>query len=293
MAKGKFVQQLIEMAEKAGLDMSDAARMQRARDMGFDTDQVYYHGTSADFDEFDPSRGGANYGVDDDKGLVFFSNLKDEAEYSANEAASNIGGEPKIIEAFLKFKNPMIVDTKGKNPTNYLDGKKEHLKYDLEFKTNEDGDPYDGIIVKNFETGESVAVTALPENIRKTSAAFDPSKKDSGNLLAGAIPASLGIGAMLGGTEQAQAMPAPDLSANSYIQNAGQSAGSIQAPINETAALLAALAGNYNQARKERLNPIADMLMPVGELPEELWRKRAYGDEVSSRDYINAILGMF
>jgi hypothetical protein len=34
--------------------MDQASRMQRAREMGFDTDTVYYHGTRRQFDEFEP-----------------------------------------------------------------------------------------------------------------------------------------------------------------------------------------------------------------------------------------------
>ena len=52
-----------DIAKKVGskavrdLDMSSAARMQRAKDMGFDTDNVYYHGSHADIEEFRlPSR---------------------------------------------------------------------------------------------------------------------------------------------------------------------------------------------------------------------------------------------
>ncbi|MEL6754605.1 MAG: hypothetical protein AAFO57_11305, partial [Pseudomonadota bacterium] len=41
-------------AVEDGLDMSTEARMARAREMGFDTDTVLYHGTTADFIEFDP-----------------------------------------------------------------------------------------------------------------------------------------------------------------------------------------------------------------------------------------------
>ena len=42
------------------LDMSAKARMQRAKEQGFDTDTVYYHGTNADFDEFRVNDDGVN-----------------------------------------------------------------------------------------------------------------------------------------------------------------------------------------------------------------------------------------
>lgn len=40
-----------------GLDMSQGARMQRAQDLGFDTDNVFYHGAVTDIAEFDLNRG--------------------------------------------------------------------------------------------------------------------------------------------------------------------------------------------------------------------------------------------
>lgn len=52
----------IKAAGKA-LDMPEAARMQRASDMGFDADQVYYHGTANDIDEFKESAIGSTYGA--------------------------------------------------------------------------------------------------------------------------------------------------------------------------------------------------------------------------------------
>jgi hypothetical protein len=45
-------------ARSKGLDMSQPARMQRAQEMGFDTGQVLYHGTTADVKEFRPSKDG-------------------------------------------------------------------------------------------------------------------------------------------------------------------------------------------------------------------------------------------
>jgi hypothetical protein len=191
--------QVGKKAIEALLDLAESARIARAKQMGFDTDRTWYHGTSSEFDEFDPSMGGRTYGIDDDKGLVYFSSSPEEAMYSAHESAGNIGGDPRLVQTFLKFKNPMVVDSKNTSPTNYLDAKKGQLKYDLEFKTDDDGTPYDGIIVRNSKTGEEVAVTAYPENIRDTRAAFDPEKEDSPKLMAATVPAAVGIGTLAAG----------------------------------------------------------------------------------------------
>ena len=49
-----------EAAVAKGLDMSQAGRMGRAKEMGFDTETVLYHGTDAEFDAFDLSKAGKN-----------------------------------------------------------------------------------------------------------------------------------------------------------------------------------------------------------------------------------------
>jgi hypothetical protein len=46
-----------------GLDMSKDARMQRAKDMGFGVDTVYYHGTGDDFKSFDSTQLGKTTGA--------------------------------------------------------------------------------------------------------------------------------------------------------------------------------------------------------------------------------------
>lgn len=312
MAKGKFVQQIIEMAEKAGLDMSDSARMQRAKEQGFDTSTPYYHGTDAEFDEFDVTKGGQNFGDQASKEGIFLQSTKEGADY--------YGDNVKTVFSRAKTKK-IDAESLLKDEYDYL---KRRGEFDGDFQEFIDqmaeGDPYGfyerGQLLSDIREAKKEGFEAIeidfggiasqmsgraqkfrvefdPKNLRDPSAAFDPSKKESPNLLAGAIPAAVGLGSLFAGTEQAQAMPSPDLSARAALQFAPQSQGSIQAPTNERAALAAALAGQYNQIRRDSLHPLLDALIPLGELPEDLWRKRAYGDDVNMRDYINAGIGMF
>jgi hypothetical protein len=50
----------------AGLDMAQSARLQRAREMGFDTDTPSYHVTDQDFNQFDLNKLGKNTDLDPD-----------------------------------------------------------------------------------------------------------------------------------------------------------------------------------------------------------------------------------
>lgn len=76
------------------LDMSDAARMQRAKDMGFDTEKTLYHGTSGDFQEFDPKR---------KNDIGFHFGTKEQA----NEFVKKEG---QIIPVYLKSKKTLELD---------------------------------------------------------------------------------------------------------------------------------------------------------------------------------------
>ena len=60
MGKLSKVKDLVDNA----LDMSREARMQRAKDMGFDTDTVWYHGTTESFSAFDKKQDSDFSGVD-------------------------------------------------------------------------------------------------------------------------------------------------------------------------------------------------------------------------------------
>ncbi len=61
MGKAAIVKELARRVQAGdSLAMDYASRMQRAREQGFDTDTVYYHGTNADFDAFDLGKANTN-----------------------------------------------------------------------------------------------------------------------------------------------------------------------------------------------------------------------------------------
>jgi hypothetical protein len=84
---------LIELA------MDQASRMQRAREMGFDTDTVYYHGTRRQFDEFEPSQPRGAIG---NKRGVYFTKDKRTAEEYAMDVDGATDEKSRVIEAYLR-----------------------------------------------------------------------------------------------------------------------------------------------------------------------------------------------
>lgn len=305
MARGAFVKSLIDIAEKAGLDMSDAARMSRAKDMGFDTSRTYQHGSSRDFEEFNKGKGGGIFFSDSGEMAEQFGEVKDFYLKKGNNPLSIKLG--RITEDQKKLFDDMEESLWDENDIDSFGAEWEGLADAMEWGNlykiagrQEQNRVLNELRKRGFTSvsmpdfhgsGDEIAqIVFEPSQIRSINAAFDPAKKDSGNLLAGIATPAIGIGAMLSPDETYAAAARRPVSAMNLPQN--NSTGSIQAPTNETAALFAALAGRYNEERKKRLHPIADMLMPLGELPEDLWTKRAYGDDVKMRDYINAGLGL-
>jgi hypothetical protein len=100
-----------EGAIPALLDMGQEARLARARDMGFDTDTTWYHGTTHDFTEFDPTRGNNEGHLG--SGAYFTSSPKDawknygpdgpdltqRVELIAERLADDLGGDMDAARA--------------------------------------------------------------------------------------------------------------------------------------------------------------------------------------------------
>jgi len=170
-------------AAGSDLDMSQAARMQRARDMGFDTETILYHGTPEGLDAFDLNKAGNNTGsMASDVKAVFMS--PDPVE--ANNYAFGYLGDP--------------IDG-GRVMPLYVRGKIKRLEYSepvhLWKTVREEGirkarmEGFDGIEWANVRDGDAhgqspTTVTAVfdPTNIRSVNAAFDPAKSSSSNLMA-------------------------------------------------------------------------------------------------------------
>ena len=140
-----------------GLDMSTEARMQRAKDMGFDTDQVWYHGTESDFESFE-----------------VFSGLAGEGIYFSTQHTANVYGEQgSVIPVYVLGKKATPQDVKrvrdeiGSNWNNDL--------INQQLKT-------EGFAYRDAKTPDIVVFD--PSNIRSVNAAFDPDYADSANLLA-------------------------------------------------------------------------------------------------------------
>jgi hypothetical protein len=213
---------------KKALDMSKKARMQRARDMGFDTDTPLYHGTVDDFSSFSRDQRGkvapsmsskrATWAASDPDVAEGYMNLAEGGgvqrlidESGAAERAGDWDLSHDLMAEAERLEQAGIV-TEGGNimpiraPKNALPFNAEGQRYSaddyiLMDKVNEAqrGD-YDAVrideFVDNADWSNHIEATHMgifdPTNIRSKFARFDPRLKHLANLSAGVGGVSLG-----------------------------------------------------------------------------------------------------
>lgn len=196
-----------QRAVAKGLDMSQPARMQRARDMGFDTGTVLYHGTNADIQAFDRGRGAWN-----EKDFGIHLGTKEQAQ---DRMRTSVMEQRRYGRDFVENSNVMPVYVRGKKFLRLQDDESWspqqmatqlawlddpiNVKFvdrfnptSAEVRQAIEAAGYDGIVYKNkFEGAKSGApeqdsyIIFDPSNIRSVNAAFDPDMAASPMLTAG------------------------------------------------------------------------------------------------------------
>lgn len=175
------------------LPMDEASRMARARDMGFDTSQVLYHGTGKDFDAFNPGTRG-NGAVRN----IYLTDNPEIADIYANSQNYGLrgGGSPMVYPVFAKAEKPLVVSDKG--PDGSFGWVSDNLAAALGVEHPPAGkysslydearrQGYDQVQIREMTDlggNQTQYIPLEPKNIRSVNAAFDPAKADSSFLLA-------------------------------------------------------------------------------------------------------------
>jgi len=180
-----------------GLDMSTKARLQRAEEMGFDTGTTLFHGSDIEFNKFDTTKRGTNFGDSASAVGFFFSDSK--------EGASQFGDD--VNSFYIKSsRNHKITDDEISDQIeNWLNELDKNNPEEAEYQRSTKAYANTGDINKGFElaiveasdrgfdtasyfdedTGETwTIVFGDPSKIRSVDAAFDPDFKESPQLLA-------------------------------------------------------------------------------------------------------------
>jgi hypothetical protein len=197
----------------ASIDMSQAARMARAQEQGYDTGRVLYHGGSSDFPAFADSRRGIWLSPEPEIASTY-------AEIAPRRWAGQNNANPNVMPVYVKGK-PLIVSDLGPTPQHgggYLsDNLAEALGVSLDgvpagqraqfLKNEARKQGYGYIEIRNLNDigGMQTQIQVLdPANIRSINAKFDPSETGSSDLLSGIAAGLLGGGLLTGGVMSQQ-----------------------------------------------------------------------------------------
>jgi len=153
-------------ASQKGLDMSTEGRMARAREVGFDTEMVLYHGTAADFDEFKAGSGWMG------RGVYLTPDSETAGRYTAHR----------------QHKGELANGTERRNVMPlYLRGRLAPLERAADLQEQFGAEAMQRMLRDEGYVGFRVRDEIIvfdPSNIRSVNAAFDPDYSDSANLLA-------------------------------------------------------------------------------------------------------------
>lgn len=161
-----------DQAESKGLDMSQEARMERARAMGFDTDRVLYHYTTADFDQFrlpdEMTFGKFGRGIYLSPSPQYSERYVDTTREGANAIPVFINANIAPLDAINKAQQEVIQEESFKG--------QRKLWAAIHKKLREQG--YNAL-----EMGQEILVFD-PSSIRSVNAAFDPEFQGDSRILA-------------------------------------------------------------------------------------------------------------
>lgn len=166
-----------------GLDMSQEARMGRAREQGFDTSRTWHHGTDAEFDAFQ-ARPAPPYSGGSSVPAIWLTSSPRVAG-----AFAEAGGQPgRVIDTHIAAPNLEVVERGFRSPNwdtmdPILQQAREAGKDGVLFKRSNDHPDTRAVDPRVWNASDVVAMFN-PSNIRSTQAAFDPAKRNSANLLA-------------------------------------------------------------------------------------------------------------
>lgn len=145
---------------------SQAQRLERAREQGFNTDKVWYHGTNADITAFDPARSGETF-KSSGKDKTYFTDYPGYAsDVAAFKAGTSAHQTPAVYPVFLKDAVETLINEVPK--------------------------------MREATVGD-------PRNIRSVNANFDPAQANSANLLAANPPQAAAAGLVPGAGDEGSA----------------------------------------------------------------------------------------
>ncbi len=140
------------------LPMDEAARLARAKEMGFDTSKTYYHGTKANIEAFDPNALGASTNAGSARQGYFFASDPSTASDYANLAPGRANLRGAIDESALSEEIDAI---HGKLSKKYGPKFKTPEAYDAELKYEAERPGMQGLTHEDYK---EAGITRVPEH---------------------------------------------------------------------------------------------------------------------------------
>jgi hypothetical protein len=170
-----------QQAIAKGLDMSQEARMQRAKDMGFDTENVFFHGTKSDISAFDSSKTQTRDAGYIGEG-VYLTGKTSLANFYAGSAKTEGDAGANVMPVLTRVQNTKVYSIADK--AKFAWGIKSSPQRAVELTETLKSGGYDSAMVVDSQ-GEVVEMVVFdPSQIRSVNASFDPEFKASPELLA-------------------------------------------------------------------------------------------------------------
>lgn len=256
--------------------MDTPARMARAKEQGYNVDDVTYRWLSKDYpDNKLPTNSRYKFGD-----AIYSSPEPSYGQAYANEMSSNPVAYPMVARGKIANKDDAIRAEKilieeGRKPKDYT---QTMNAINQQLKT-------EGFTGLDY-AGERMMFDE--DTSRSIFAAFDPTKASSSNILASNPAALAGAGILgLGAAAQSNDTYA-DYSPSNLAKLRNDDVGGYQAPQSMAAANIAGLMGDANKVGYD--DPLMGMVAP--QLPSELMNKIAYNDERGLLDYAKAYAGL-
>ena len=267
---------VVSSVAKGILDMSTPARMARAKEQGYNVDDVTYRWLSEDYpDNKLPTNSRYKFGD-----AIYSSPEPSYGQAYANEMSSNPVAYPMVARGKIANKDDAIRAEKilieeGRKPKDYT---QTMNAINQQLKT-------EGFTGLDY-AGERMMFDE--DTSRSIFAAFDPTKASSSNILASNPAALAGAGILgLGAAAQSNDTYADDSPSNlAKLRN--DDVGGYQAPSNEFLAKAAMSANSLNDKGVD--DPLMQFIAP--RMPSELMNKIAYNDERGLIDRIKAAAGL-
>jgi hypothetical protein len=184
------------------LPMDQASRMARAREMGFDTSRVLFHGSGRAFNAFDVAAEKATRGGLNDKGVFLSPDASVANRYAEDFGSSSpavypvhVRGKPLDLSAYEYAAMQDFEESLKRGEPLYATAEFGRKLADRGIAWSpQDGSPADAIRAHGFDYVqnepakyghvEREVMVFDPKNIRSVNAAFDPAYSGSANLLA-------------------------------------------------------------------------------------------------------------